>query len=94
MWVPSTDVESRRLMKLTGRKGSPLFVGTTLFVHVDRDACDNIDEYAVTEEVDILVRATFILSPAKMLGPSEINFRALSVDQQGYSSVQGYSLLW
>ena len=81
-------------MKLTGGKGSPLFVGTTLFVHVDRDACDNIDEYAATKEVDILARATFILSPAKMLGPSEINFRALSVDQQGYSSVQGYSLLW
>ena len=81
-------------MKLTGGKGSPLFVGTTLFVHVDRDACDNIDEHAATKEVDILARATFILSPAKMLGPSEINFRALSVDQQGYSSVQGYSLLW
>ena len=63
-------------MKLTGGKGSPLFVGTTLFVHVDRDACDNIDEYAATKEVDILARATFILSPAKMLGPSEINFRA------------------
>ena len=57
MWGPSTDVvDSRRLMKLTGGKGSPLFVGTLLFVYVDRDACDNIDEYAVTEEVDTRVK--------------------------------------
>ena len=61
-------------MKLTGGKGSPLFVGATLFVHVDRDACDNIDEYAVTKEVDKIFTATYILSPDKMLGPSEINF--------------------
>ena len=45
-----------------------LHVGTSCFADVDSDAGDNIDEYAVTKEVETLVRATYIQLRC-MLGP-------------------------